>query len=114
MVVRVIERWIQHDLRIVDHRGARPDEGVQLVPGPSDRGDPAVPDRNRLIDTAVSGHPVRAANPEHNVGQIVRHLRHGPNLARIRRDLTVHLRGRGRKGGATGCCGPQLWLMTTR
>jgi hypothetical protein len=29
-------------------------------------------DGNRLIDTAVSGHPVRAADPEHNVGQIVR------------------------------------------
>ena len=49
-----------------------PDEGVELVPGPSDRGDPAVFDGHRLIDAAVSGHPVRAADPEHNVGQIVR------------------------------------------
>jgi hypothetical protein len=81
MVVRVVERRIQHQLRIVDHRRARADEGVELVPGPSDRADPAVLDRNRLIDTAVSGHPVRAADPEHNVGQIVWRTGHIPNLA---------------------------------
>src|ERR1700677_2537728 len=70
MVVRVIKRRVQHKLRIVDHRGARPDERVKLVPGPPDRGDPAVLDGNRPVDTAVSGHAVRAADPEHDVGQM--------------------------------------------
>jgi hypothetical protein len=70
MVVRVVERRVQHQLRIVDRRSARPDERVKLVPGPPDRGDPAVLDGNRLVDAPVSGHPVRAADPEDDVGQM--------------------------------------------
>ena len=85
MVVRVVERRIQHELRIVDHRGARADEGVELVPDPSDRGDPPVLDGHRLIDTAVRGHPVRAADPEYNVGHIVR------RAGRCRHALTSRL-----------------------
>jgi hypothetical protein len=67
MVVRISERGIEHELRIVDHRGPRADEGVKVVPGPFGRRDPAVRDRDRLIDPAVSGHPVRAADPEHDI-----------------------------------------------
>src|SRR5712692_4491037 len=38
-----------------------------------------------LIDTAVSGHPVRPADPEHDVGQIVR------RAGRCRHALTSQL-----------------------
>ena len=61
------ERGVEHELRIVDHRGVRADEGVKVKPGPFGRRDPAVRDRDRLIDPTVSGHPVRTADPENDV-----------------------------------------------
>ena len=80
VVVRVGERGIQHELRIVDHRGARADEGIEVVPGPFGRGDPAAGDRDRLIDRAVRGHPVRTADPEHDVCRHVPRLRASPSI----------------------------------
>jgi len=80
VVVRVGERGIQHELRIVDHRGARADEGIEVVPGPFGRGDPAAGDRDRLIDPAISGHPVRATDPEHNVYRHAPQIRGSPSI----------------------------------
>ena len=80
VVVRVGERGIQHELRIVDHRGARADQGIEVVPGPFGRGDPAAGDRDRLIDPAVRGHPVRTADPEHDVCRHVPRLRASPSI----------------------------------
>jgi hypothetical protein len=80
VVVRVGERGIEHELRIVDHRGARADEGIEVVPGPFGRGDPAAGDRDRLIGPAISGHPVRATDPEHDVCRHVPRLRTSPPI----------------------------------
>jgi hypothetical protein len=70
---------------------------------PSDRADPPVFDRNRPVDTAVSGHPVGAADPQHSVGQIVRgagrclHVKPGDAVLR---------RGRRLRAASAVCCRP--------
>jgi hypothetical protein len=52
----------------------------EVVPRPFGRGDPAAGDRDRLIDPAVRGHPVRAADPGHDVCRHVLRLRASPSI----------------------------------
>jgi hypothetical protein len=68
-------RIIRITLRVEQPGGSRTSPTSPRSKRRSDRGDPAVLDGNRSVGTAVSGHPVRAADPEHGVSQIVRRTR---------------------------------------